>query len=69
MIEEDCDAQAEELGRLELKVDTEKKAPVSWTWKRIPVDSGKTEPDAAMARQVKLWEDKVTAQPHDQRGN
>jgi 2',3'-cyclic-nucleotide 2'-phosphodiesterase (5'-nucleotidase family) len=52
----------EELGRLELKVDTEKKAPVSWTWKRIPVDSAKTEPDAAMARQVKLWEDKVTAQ-------
>jgi 2',3'-cyclic-nucleotide 2'-phosphodiesterase (5'-nucleotidase family) len=52
----------EELGRLELKVDTEKKAPVSWTWKRIPVDSAKTEPDAAMARQVKVWEDKVTAQ-------
>jgi 2',3'-cyclic-nucleotide 2'-phosphodiesterase (5'-nucleotidase family) len=52
----------EELGRLELKVDTEKKAPVSWTWKRIPVDSAKIEPDAAMARQVKLWEDKVTAQ-------
>jgi 2',3'-cyclic-nucleotide 2'-phosphodiesterase (5'-nucleotidase family) len=52
----------EELGRLELKVDTEKKAPVSWTWKRIPVDTAKTEPDAAMAGQVKLWEDKVTAE-------
>jgi 5'-nucleotidase/UDP-sugar diphosphatase len=52
----------EELGRLELKVDTEKKAPVSWTWRRIPVDTAKTEPDAAMARQVKLWENKVTAQ-------
>jgi len=52
----------EELGRLELKVDTEKKAPVSWMWKRIPVDAAKTEPDAAMARQVKIWEDKVTAQ-------
>ena len=51
----------EELGRLELKVDTEKKAPVSWTWKRIPVDS-KVEPDPAMARQVKYWEDKVAAQ-------
>jgi 5'-nucleotidase / UDP-sugar diphosphatase len=52
----------EELGRLELKVDTEKKAPVSWTWKRIPVDSAKTDADPAMASQVKIWEDKVTAQ-------
>src|SRR5689334_1919513 len=32
-------AYGEELGRLELKVDTDKKAPVSWVWKRIPVDS------------------------------
>jgi 2',3'-cyclic-nucleotide 2'-phosphodiesterase (5'-nucleotidase family) len=52
----------EELGRLELKVDTEKKAAVSWTWRRIPVDTANTEPDAATARQVKLWEDKVTAE-------
>jgi 5'-nucleotidase / UDP-sugar diphosphatase len=52
----------EELGRLELKVDTEKKAPVSWTWKRIPVDSARIQPEAAMAAQVKFWEDKVAAQ-------
>lgn len=52
----------EELGRLELRVDTETKAPVSWTWKRIPVDSAGIEPDAAMARQVKLWEDRVAIQ-------
>jgi len=52
----------EELGRLELKVDTEKKAPVSWNWKRIPVDSTKIEPDPEMARQVKHWEDQVAAQ-------
>jgi 5'-nucleotidase/UDP-sugar diphosphatase len=52
----------EELGRLELQVDTEKKAPVSWTWNRIAVDDSKLEPDAAMAGQVKLWEDKVAAQ-------
>jgi len=52
----------EELGRLDLKVDTEKKAPVSWAWKRIPVDSARIEPDAAMAAQVKFWEDKVAAQ-------
>ena len=50
-----------ELGRLELKVDTEKKAPVSWTWKRIPVDSTKIEPAADVAREVKRWEDDVAA--------
>jgi 2',3'-cyclic-nucleotide 2'-phosphodiesterase (5'-nucleotidase family) len=50
-----------ELGRLELKVDTEKKAPVSWTWKRIPVDSTKIEPAADVAREVKRWEDEVSA--------
>ena len=52
----------EELGRLELQVDTEKKAPVSWTWKRIPIDATKVEPDPAVARQVKYWEDQVSAQ-------
>jgi 5'-nucleotidase/UDP-sugar diphosphatase len=52
----------EEVGRLELQVDTEKKAPVSWTWKRIPVDSARIAPDQEMASQVKLWEDKVAAQ-------
>src|ERR1039458_4073933 len=50
-----------ELGRLELQVDTEKKAPVSWTWKRIPVDSTKIEPSADVAREVKRWEDDVAA--------
>ena len=50
-----------ELGRLELKVDTEKKAPVSWTWKRIPVDSSKIEPAADVTREVKRWEDEVAA--------
>jgi 5'-nucleotidase/UDP-sugar diphosphatase len=52
----------EELGRLELKVDTGKKAPVSWSWKRIPVDSTKIAPDPEMARQVKHWEDAVAEQ-------
>ncbi|MBZ5620468.1 MAG: 5'-nucleotidase C-terminal domain-containing protein, partial [Acidobacteriia bacterium] len=51
----------EELGRLDLKVDTEKKAPVSWNWKRIPVDSTKIEPSTEVARLVKHWEDEVTA--------
>ena len=52
---------AEELGRLDLKVDTEKKAPVSWTWKRIPIDASKIEPAADVAPLVKRWEDEVTA--------
>jgi len=50
----------EEIGRLELKVDTAKKAPVSWTWKRIPVDSTKLEPAADVAREVQRWEAEVT---------
>jgi 2',3'-cyclic-nucleotide 2'-phosphodiesterase (5'-nucleotidase family) len=52
---------AEELGRLELKVDTEKKAPVSYTWKHIPVDSTNTAPAADVAAAVKHWEDEVSA--------
>jgi 5'-nucleotidase/UDP-sugar diphosphatase len=54
-------AFGEELGRLELKVDTEKKAPVSWTWKRIPIDASEIAPAADVAVQVKRWEDEVTA--------
>src|SRR5581483_10543453 len=50
----------EELGRLELKVDTEKKAPTSWTWKRIPVPL-KIAPDQAMARGVAYWESGVAS--------
>ena len=34
----------EELGRLDLKVDTEKKALVCWKWKKIPIDSTTIEP-------------------------
>jgi 2',3'-cyclic-nucleotide 2'-phosphodiesterase (5'-nucleotidase family) len=51
----------EELGRLELKVDTEKKAPISWEWKRIPVNSTQISPDSEVAKAVKHWEDEVTA--------
>ena len=51
----------EELGRLELKVDTEKKAPVAWAWKRIPIDSTEIAPAPDVAAQVKHWEDEVTA--------
>jgi 2',3'-cyclic-nucleotide 2'-phosphodiesterase (5'-nucleotidase family) len=51
----------EELGRLDLTVDTEKKAPVAWSWKRIPIDSTKIEPAADVAREVKRWEEEVAA--------
>jgi 2',3'-cyclic-nucleotide 2'-phosphodiesterase (5'-nucleotidase family) len=51
----------QELGRLELKVDTARKAPVEWHWKRIPIDSTRIEPDAAVAAQVRHWEGEVTA--------
>jgi 2',3'-cyclic-nucleotide 2'-phosphodiesterase (5'-nucleotidase family) len=50
-----------ELGRLELQVDTVKKAPVSWTWKRIAVDAAKLEPAPDVERAVKHWEAEVTA--------
>ncbi len=49
----------EELGRLELKVDTDTKQLVSWTWKKILVDDATITPDPDVAAQVKLWEDKV----------
>jgi 2',3'-cyclic-nucleotide 2'-phosphodiesterase (5'-nucleotidase family) len=51
---------AEELGRLELKVDTEKKQAVSWEWKHILVD-GSAPPVPEVAEQVKHWEDEVAA--------
>jgi len=50
-----------EIGRLELKVDTEKKAPVDWNWKRIPVDSTKIAPAPDVAKLVQHWESEVTA--------
>jgi 2',3'-cyclic-nucleotide 2'-phosphodiesterase (5'-nucleotidase family) len=51
----------EELGRLELKVDTAKKAVVSWNWKKIPVDSTTTPAAEDVAREVQRWEDEVSA--------
>lgn len=51
----------EELGRLELKVDTEKKAPIAWNWRKIPVDSTAIDPAEDVAREVKHWEDQASA--------
>ena len=49
----------EELGRLELKVDTEKKAPVAWNWKHIPIESARIAPAPDVAAEVKRWEEQV----------
>jgi 2',3'-cyclic-nucleotide 2'-phosphodiesterase (5'-nucleotidase family) len=51
----------EELGRLELKIDTEKKAPVSYSWKLLPIDSTKLQPVPEVAAAVKHWEAEVTS--------
>ncbi len=51
----------QELGRLDLKIDTEKKAPVAWTWTRIPIDSTKIAPAPDVARVVARWESEVSA--------
>ena len=53
---------ADEIGRLELKVDTEKKSITEWHWKRIAVDPASLTPDPEMAKRVKSWEDIVSAQ-------
>jgi 2',3'-cyclic-nucleotide 2'-phosphodiesterase (5'-nucleotidase family) len=47
-----------ELGRLDLEVDTEKKAPVSWNWKIVPIAAG-TPPAPDVATKVAYWEDQV----------
>lgn len=51
----------EELGRLDLKVDTEKKSVASWQWQAIPVDGARVEPAADVAALVKHWEGEVSA--------
>lgn len=52
----------QELGRLDLQVDTEKKAPVSFSWHRIPIDSTKLAPAADVAGLVDHWESAVSTQ-------
>jgi len=50
-----------ELGRLDLKVDTETKKLAAWNWKRLPVDSTTTKPAADVAAAVSKWEGEVSA--------
>jgi 2',3'-cyclic-nucleotide 2'-phosphodiesterase (5'-nucleotidase family) len=52
---------AEELGRLSLKVDTEKKELAGFEWKKIVIDPKEFAPDPEVAAAVKKWEDQVSA--------
>jgi len=52
-------AYGEELGRLELRVDVERKSVASWSWKKVAVDSKSLTPAPDVAAQVKHWEDQV----------
>ena len=52
-------AYGEELGRLELRVDVERKSVASWSWKKVGVDSKALTPAPDVAGQVKRWEDQV----------
>jgi 2',3'-cyclic-nucleotide 2'-phosphodiesterase (5'-nucleotidase family) len=49
----------EELGRLDMRVDIEKKKMVSWNWKQIPI-SGRGPVAKDVDREVKHWEAEVT---------
>jgi 2',3'-cyclic-nucleotide 2'-phosphodiesterase (5'-nucleotidase family) len=51
----------EELGKLQLQIDTDKKTPVSFTWTTIPIDSTKIEPAPDVLSQVQHWEGEVKA--------
>jgi len=52
----------EEIGKLTLRVDTVKKAPLAgWNWTRIPVDSTGAAPAEDVSREVNRWEAQVSA--------
>lgn len=53
-------AYGEELGRLDLMVDTAKKAVVRSTWKRIEIDANKIPPAPDVAKVLAQWEAKVS---------
>src|SRR5262249_44675098 len=53
-------AYGQELGKLKLTVDMEKKSVASWKWERIPVDSRSIQPAEDVQAQVTFWEDRVS---------
>jgi 2',3'-cyclic-nucleotide 2'-phosphodiesterase (5'-nucleotidase family) len=55
-----CKGDSAQLGRLDLQVDTEKKAVVWWTWRKIAIEAKKLEAAPDVAADVKKWNDEVT---------
>jgi 5'-nucleotidase / UDP-sugar diphosphatase len=55
-----CKGDSEQLGRLDLQVDTEKKAVASWSWKKIAIESASFEPASDVADEVRKWNEEVT---------
>jgi 2',3'-cyclic-nucleotide 2'-phosphodiesterase (5'-nucleotidase family) len=49
----------EQLGRLEMQIDTARKTPVESRWRIIPVNAKDTAPAADVARMVRRWENEV----------
>ena len=49
----------EELGRLDLQVDTDTEKLAHWEWKKVPVDSKTIAPAADVAAAVNRWESQV----------
>jgi 2',3'-cyclic-nucleotide 2'-phosphodiesterase (5'-nucleotidase family) len=52
-------SNGEELGRLDLQVDLQRKAVASWKWKHIPVDAASAAPAPDVAKAVAHWEKEV----------
>jgi 2',3'-cyclic-nucleotide 2'-phosphodiesterase (5'-nucleotidase family) len=48
-----------ELGRLDLRVDVRSRTVVDWSWRAIPIDASRLEPDPAVAKRVDAWEAEV----------
>ena len=53
-------AYTEELGRLDLQVDTKTKRVASWKWRAIPVNGRAVKPAPDVARRVEHWEGEVS---------
>jgi len=51
---------SQELGELKLQVDAPRKSIVSWTWRKIPIDSTKLAAAPDVAAAVEHWEAEVT---------
>jgi 2',3'-cyclic-nucleotide 2'-phosphodiesterase (5'-nucleotidase family) len=55
-------AYGRELGRLDLRVDTRSGTLVDWSWKTIPIDAKRIEPDSRVAERIDQWESEIATQ-------